>query len=116
MGSPVTWFEINSSNPDDLYDFYARAFGWTMEPVPGMASATVDTGAGSGISGTIGAADGANQVTFYIEVDDPEAYLNRVESLGGTTVVPVTEIPDVVTFAQFSDPDGNVLGLFKSSS
>ena len=49
MGSPVTWFEINSSNPDDLYDFYARAFGWTMEPVPGMASATVDTGAGSGI-------------------------------------------------------------------
>ena len=49
-------------------------------------------------------------------MDDPEAYLNRVESLGGTTVVPVTEIPDVVTFAQFSDPDGNVLGLFKSSS
>ncbi len=29
---------------------------------------------------------------------------------------PVTEIPDVVTFAQFADPDGNVIGLFKSPS
>jgi predicted enzyme related to lactoylglutathione lyase len=29
--------------------------------------------------------------------------------------VPVTEIPDVVTFAQFPDPEGNVAGLFKSS-
>jgi predicted enzyme related to lactoylglutathione lyase len=42
--------------------------------------------------------------------------LDRVESLGGKTAVPVTEIPEVVTFAQFADPDGNLVGLFKSSS
>lgn len=34
--------------------------------------------------------------------------------MGGKTVVPVTEIPDMVTFAQFADPEGNVVGLVKS--
>jgi predicted enzyme related to lactoylglutathione lyase len=28
-------------------------------------------------------------------------------------VVPVTEIPNMVTFAQFADPQGNVVGLVK---
>jgi uncharacterized protein len=116
MGSPVMWFEINSNHPSKLHDFYAKAFGWKMQPVPGMNSAIVDTDSGAGIAGSIGEAEGDNQVTFYIEVDDPQSYLARAESLGGKTAVPVTEIPDVVTFAQFADPDGNVVGLFKSPS
>jgi predicted enzyme related to lactoylglutathione lyase len=53
---------------------------------------------------------------FYTEVDDPQAYLDRIEQAGGRTVVPVTEIPDMVTFAQFADPQGNVVGLVKSSN
>ncbi len=114
MGNPVTWFEINSSNPSKLHEFYAKAFGWKMQPVVGMNSAMVDTDSGAGIAGSIGEAEGPNQVTFYVEVDDPQSYLARVESLGGKTTVPVTEVPDVVTFAQFADPDGNVVGLFKS--
>ena len=115
MGNPVTWFEINSSNPKDLHDFYSRAFGWRMQPVEGMNAAMVDTDSGAGIAGSIAEAEGPNQVTFYIEVDDPQSFLDRIESLGGKTAVPVTEIPDVVTFAQFADPEGNVVGLFKSS-
>ena len=114
MGSPVTWFEINSDHPTKLHEFYAKAFGWKMQPVMGTNSAMVDTDSGAGIAGSIGEAQGVNQVTFYIEVDDPQSHLDRVESLGGKTTVPVTEIPDVVTFAQFADPDGNVVGLFRS--
>jgi predicted enzyme related to lactoylglutathione lyase len=116
MGSPVTWFEINSTHPTKLHEFYAKAFGWKIRPVTGMNSAMVDTDSGAGIAGSIGEAEGSSQVTFYVEVDDPQSYLDRVVSLGGSTAVPVTEIPDVVTFAQFADPDGNVIGLFKSPS
>jgi predicted enzyme related to lactoylglutathione lyase len=29
--------------------------------------------------------------------------------------VPPTEIPNMVRFAQFSDPEGHVLGLFKGA-
>ncbi len=116
MGNPVTWFEINSSNPARLHEFYSQAFGWKMQPVAGMDSATVDTDSPAGIAGSIGKAEGPNQVTFYIEADDLQSHLDRVESLGGKTVLPVTEIPDVVIFAQFADPDGNVVGLFRSPS
>jgi predicted enzyme related to lactoylglutathione lyase len=53
---------------------------------------------------------------FYVEVDDPAAYLQRVESLGGTVVVPPTELPDFgLTFAFFADPEGHVVGLSKGA-
>lgn len=116
MGNPVTWFEIKSSNPARLHEFYSDAFGWKMQLVVGMDSAMVDTDSPAGIAGSIGKAEEPNQVTFYIEADDLQSHLDRVESLGGKTVMPVTEIPDVVTFAQFADPDGNVVGLFPSPS
>jgi predicted enzyme related to lactoylglutathione lyase len=39
--------------------------------------------------------------------------LNRAESLGGKTVVPMTEIPNMLTWGMFSDPDGVVVGVFQ---
>jgi hypothetical protein len=114
MGNPVTWFEIYAANPETLHDFYGNVFGWRLQAIDGMDYAVVDTDSGRGIAGGIGKAQGPNQTIFSIEVDDPQAFLQLIEANGGKTVVPVTEIPDVVTFAQFSDPDGNVVGLFKS--
>ncbi|MBD0324402.1 MAG: hypothetical protein ICV72_13605 [Aldersonia sp.] len=52
-------------------------------------------------------------MTVYVQVNDPQAYLDRVERLGGRTVMPVTETPDAVTMALFADPDGNIVGLVK---
>ena len=70
-----------------------------------------------GINGGIGGCNGEpNRVTFYAQVDDLQAYLSKAESLGGTTVLPPTEIPDVVTIAMFSDPEGNVIGLVKDQA
>jgi predicted enzyme related to lactoylglutathione lyase len=40
--------------------------------------------------------------------------LRKAERLGGKTVMPPTEIPNMVTFAMFADPDGNVIGLVKA--
>ena len=51
---------------------------------------------------------------FYVEVDDPQKYLEQAESLGGKVVAPVTEIPDQVTFALFADPEGHVIGIVKA--
>jgi predicted enzyme related to lactoylglutathione lyase len=41
------------------------------------------------------------------------SFLKKIESLGGKTVVPTTEIPNMVTFALFKDPEGNMVGLVK---
>ena len=113
MGNPVVRFEINSQNPAALHEFYGRLFDWNIHVLPDTDYGSVDTEDG-GIGGGIGPADGPNQVTFYIEVDDLQGTLTRVELAGGKTVVPVIEVPGVVTFAQFADPDGNVVGLVKS--
>lgn len=40
--------------------------------------------------------------------------LNKIESLGEKTVMPVTTIPGMVTFALFADPEGHMVGLVKS--
>jgi len=116
MGAPVTWFEINTKDPKAAQDFYGQVFDWKLDAVPDMDYALVQTGENNGIGGGIAAAEGENQVIFYIEVDDPQAYLDRIEKAGGRTVVPVTDVPGMVTFAQFADPQGNVVGLVKSDN
>ena len=115
MGQAVVHFEIIGQDPATLRSYYADLFGWNMQVLEEANYTLVDTGMEGGIGGGIGEAQGPNQVVFYIEVDDPQAYLDRVEKAGGTTVVPVTEIPDMVTFAQFADPQGNVIGLTKNA-
>jgi uncharacterized protein len=115
MGAPVTWFEISTGDAKAARAFYAKLFGWNLQVLEEADYALVDTGVEDAIGGGIGQAQGPNQVIFYIEVDDPQAYLDRIEQAGGKTVVPVTEVPGMVTFAQFADPQGNVVGLFKST-
>jgi hypothetical protein len=68
-----------------------------------------------GIGGGVGQAQNGNgHVTFYVEVGDPQAVLDKIESLGGKTVVPVTEM-EMVTFALFADPEGHVVGIAKGT-
>ena len=54
MGQPVTWFDIYSSNPQSLNDFYGKVFGWKLQPMEGTDYAIADTDSGQGIGGGIG--------------------------------------------------------------
>jgi uncharacterized protein len=111
MGQRITHFEVGSPDFDTLMSFYRELFGWRIQPAAD-GYAMVDTQAGSGINGGIGrSSDGTPWVSFYVEAEDPQAALDRAESLGGATALPVTEIPNLVTFAMFSDPDGNMVGI-----
>jgi predicted enzyme related to lactoylglutathione lyase len=48
-----------------------------------------------------------------MRVDDIDAYLERAVELGGTKLVPATDLPgDFGKFAIFTDPDGNQVGLW----
>jgi predicted enzyme related to lactoylglutathione lyase len=114
MGRPVVHFEINGKDAKKLHDFYGSLFDWHIDANNPVNYGVVDTHSEGGIGGGIGSGDGPNQVTFYIQVEDPQAYLTKIEAKGGKTVVPVTEIPGMVTFAQFADPEGNIVGLVKA--
>ena len=117
MGYPVTWFEINTADPEKTAGFYAELFGWHTETVPDADYILIDTHSRSyeetnGINGGLGLAQGGQPAatTVYAEAPDIQSVLDKAESLGATVVLPVTESMEV-TFALFADPFGNVIGL-----
>ena len=116
MPNPVVHFEIVGSDTAKTQEFYAKLFDWTIDadnPMNyGMVNAASDQGIGGGIVG-VEEDDDRTGVKIYIEVDDLQAYLDKAEELGGTTVLPPTVIPDMVTFALFADPDGTLIGIVK---
>lgn len=114
MGAPVTHFEIISRNGEQMKSFYSKLLGWEINSNNPMNYGLVQP-QGRGIGGGVGSPgpDGMTHVTFYAEVPDPQATLDQVVAMGGAVVVPVTEIPEMVTFALFTDPDGNRVGIVK---
>ena len=112
MANPVVHFEIGAADDRPLLAFYSELFGWGLRAFPGMNYTLVDTRGGGGINGGIGkSGTGEAWVAFYVEVDDPQAFLDRAGALGATTVVPVIDLPGMATFAMFDDPDGLLIGL-----
>jgi uncharacterized protein len=112
MGDPVTWFEFIGPDPDGTAKFYGELFGWHTEAIPDGTYTLIDTHAGSGINGGLASprGDEAPYSVFYAENPDIQAVLDKAEGLGAKTVLPVTEAMGV-TFAQFVDPFGNLIGL-----
>jgi len=111
MGNPVVHFEINGPDPEFSAKFYSELFGWNVQFAPGMEDyGVIETGGGSGINGGMGKADSAYE-SVVVEVPDLQETLDRAGQLGAKTTMPVTDIPGVVTYAQFADPDGNRIGL-----
>jgi uncharacterized protein len=113
MGQPVVHFEIGCRDSGKTATFFSQLFGWKTQA---MGPATmIDTGTGSGIQGHISSLghEPHNYTTFYVQVDDVQAYLDKVKALGGKTIVPPVEIP-TGTFAWFADPEGNTIGLWKA--
>ncbi|MFQ5797103.1 MAG: VOC family protein [Bacteroidota bacterium] len=115
MGKPVIHWEIGGNDTKMLQDFYSKLFDWKVDSNNPMNYGLANTGGEGGINGGIGPTgeDKKPYVTFYVQVDDLQGYLNRAEKLGGKVVVPPTEIPNIVTFALFTDPEGNRIGLVK---
>jgi uncharacterized protein len=113
MGQPVIHFEIGCRDTAKTSDFFAKLFGWQMQAMG--PAAMINTGADTGIQGHIGSLghEPHNYTIFYVQVDDVQAYLDKVASLGGKTLVPPVAIP-TGTFAWFSDPEGNTIGLWKA--
>jgi predicted enzyme related to lactoylglutathione lyase len=119
MQNPVVWFEVVGKEGGQLRRFYSDLFGWRIAGAEGDMDYGLVEAADGAIGGGVGKSQdgGDGHVTFFVEVDDPAAYLSKVEKLGGRTVVPPTEIPTYnLTFAYFTDPQGHLIGLSKGAA
>ncbi len=110
MGNPVVHFEVVGRDGKKLQQFYGDLFEWKMNTDNPMNYAIVDNG-GKGINGGVGQSPEGAHVTWYVHVDEISKYLEKAESMGGRTVMPRTELGDMVTIGLFADPEGNLIGL-----
>ncbi len=116
MANPVTWFEIIGKDSARLQKFYRDVFNWKLAPpIAAMGNYSMIDAFQPGIGGGIGGTDEDNaRVTVYIEVDDPQRYLDKAVANGAQLMMPVTTITPTTTIAIFSDPAGNATGILKS--
>jgi len=116
MGRPVVHWELWSENPERSSKFYQQVFDWKIQYLPEMNYHLVETGGTGGINGGIMKPQKGpwpGKLAFYIDVDDLDAYAERISQAGGRIVLDKMEVPGVGQLALFEDPDGRVLGMWK---
>jgi predicted enzyme related to lactoylglutathione lyase len=116
MKNPVVWFEVVGKDGNKMRRFYSDLFGWKIDSAAGDMNYGLVAAGNGGIGGGVGESqdESDGHVTFFVEVDDPAAYLAKAEKMGGKTVMPPTEVPSYgLTFAYFADPQGHLIGLSK---
>ena len=113
----VVHVEIPAADVPAAGKFYQDLFGWKLQHVAEFDYTMWEDGSGYGGGfNKVSNDHPAGQVLVYIDSDDIEADLRKVEQLGGSIVTPKTEIPGTGWFGVFKDPTGNVLALYTSKN
>jgi predicted enzyme related to lactoylglutathione lyase len=111
----IVHVEIPANDPSSASRFYADLFDWKIQVDPGFDYHMFQADPGPG-GGFVKVGDNppykVGEVLIYVSTDDIDATLAKIESLGGKTLQPKTEIPNSGWFAIFSDPTGNHLALY----
>jgi predicted enzyme related to lactoylglutathione lyase len=110
---PIVHWEIQSQDAAKLCEFYASALGWSIDANNPMNYGMVSSKGRGGINGGIGGSPApGSRVTVYASVPSIPKVLERIQSLGGTTIMPRTDVGPVI-MALYHDPEGNLMGLIE---
>jgi predicted enzyme related to lactoylglutathione lyase len=125
MSGRVVHFEIPFDEADRARNFYKELFGWQIMEMPEMNYTIVSTGPsgdqGPTELGYIGGGMLSRQQAatsgpvLVIDVDSIEETLKRIGGMGGSTVVGKTPVGEMGFAAYFTDPEGNVVGLWETA-
>jgi len=120
------WHELMTTDPAAAETFYKDVVGWgtTATDMPGMPDQkyTMWTAGEIPIGGLIPMMGAAKDMgappnwTCYIEVPNCDDTVKQCESLGGRTLVPSMDIPEVGRFAVLQDPQGAVFCVITSAT
>ncbi|WP_127128240.1 VOC family protein [Georgenia sp. SYP-B2076] len=127
MSGRVVHFEIPFDDAERARRFYSEAFGWQMQGMPELDYTVVSTGPSApdgGMPAEPGYIGGGmmqrqepvRSPVVVIDVDDIDSALEKVASLGGSTVVPRQPIGDMGYSAYFKDSEGNLVGLWQNAT
>ena len=123
----VVHFEIPADDEARAREFYRDVFGWEINELPEMQYTTLMTTSvdeqtrqplepGAINGGLMKRSDDTPAPVITVEVESIDDALKQIEASGGRTVTGRTEIPNMGAFGYFKDPEGNVLGLWETTS
>ena len=125
MSGRVVHFEIPFDDGDRARSFYKDVFGWQVQEMPGMDYSIVMSGpsgdqgpteAGFINGGMLSRQQAATSgPVLVIDVDSIDDTLQHIGGVGGSTVVGKTPVGDMGFAAYFTDPEGNVVGLWETA-
>ena len=109
----ICYIEMPATDVARSSEFYQKVFGWNVRKRGNGRTAFDDAVGevrGSWITGRAPA--GAPGLLVYIMVDDAAATVDAIVAAGGTIVQPIgMDAPEIT--ARFSDPAGNIIGLYQ---
>jgi predicted enzyme related to lactoylglutathione lyase len=109
----ICYIEMPATDVARSADFYKRVFGWCIRQRRDGSIAFDDTAnevSGTWVQGR--PPQGNPGLMVYIMVDSVEATVEAVLANGGEIVQPIgADAPEIT--ARFSDPAGNVIGLYQ---
>lgn len=114
MPHTITHIEIPAPSLDSAIRFYSEAFDWKIEIINDKYAFFMigNTSTGGGLDATLVPAAKNCGPQVCIDVDHIDETLGKIESLGGSIIMPKTEIPDGHGFyACFQDPNHNYLQI-----
>ena len=125
MAGGVVHFEIPADDEGRAREFYSSVFGWEISSVPEMSYAMIKTTPtdATGMPAVTGSINGGmfrregdlTSPVVTVDVEDIDATLETIKSLGGSTVSPRQEIGTLGGAAYFRDTEGNVVGLWQNA-
>ncbi len=120
----VQHFEIAAEDESRAQEFYGELFGWEFESFPDMDYTMIKTAKtdenqmvevpGAINGGMFKKEPGTSGPVIVISVDDTAAMLDKVEAKGGMRLLGPEQVGDFGIYAQFTDPEGNLMGLWQS--
>ena len=113
----LTWNQLHTRDKDGALAFYGAVFGWTLGAWDGMP--VINLGE-RGIGGIMDMPPGTpDEVPAYwmtiFAVEDAAAAVAKAGELGGSVVVPPSEVPGVGRFAILTDPQGVYFGVIAAA-
>ncbi len=125
MSARVVHFELPYDDAERARQFYASVFDWQVVPMPDMAYTLVMTGPsgdrgpeepGFVNGGMFERRSGFSSPCVVLDVPDLDAALAAVEAAGGSTVTGRQPVGDMGFTAYFTDPEGNLVGLWETAT
>jgi uncharacterized protein len=116
------WYENLTSDPKAAMAFYTEVVGWKTQPFGENTGYTMWVGSQGPLGGVMKLPDEAAKMGApphwmgSVMVDDVDATVAQVKSLGGKIYKEPDEIPTVGRFAIIADPQGAAMSVFKPSS